>query len=355
MSNARTGFTLWFIIGSVVAAVFQIGQAGAMGGPMGLIQAGADYPLADVISAEIPGVPLSNGIGHDGQIFYAIGLDPAATYIPEVLPDASYRYRRILFPALASGLGSVHGSTLVWSMAGISALSVGVAAGVAFMIGHTRGLHRWLPLVVVLNPGLWLSVRLLTADALALALGLGAVAAYLRRRDAWCLLLLCAAVLTRETSIVFAIGLGGHAWSFGEAGRAARLLAAPGMALLGWLAFIQLRIGDALTSGGNLGIPGLGIAQSVEVWADQGTSDNVWIACTLAAILVGILATRGRPGLTRWLLWPWIGVALVASHLVWEVGNNAIRTLAPVVTLAGWAMIERLGRRSSELSVPASP
>lgn len=348
----------WLVLGTLLASILQIGQVRELGGsPTSLISAGIDHPLAPVIQRELPGVVFAEGIGHDGQLFYAMGLDLLGAEVPEAMrptEEPAYRYRRILFPALASAGGALDGSALLWGMIVISALAVGVAAAAAADIAAHFEMSHWLAAAVVLNPGVWMSARLLTADNLALALGLLAVAAFLRGRIGWAGVCLALAALGKEPALAFAVGVAGYSW-FSQSRRAEALrmtiIAVVPLAL--WMIYLTSTFDDPLSASGNLVLPGVGVVEGAMRWPDLPLDESIWSVLTLVTSIVAVLGLwRGHP-LWRWLSWAWVAVGLVASELVWTLGNNAIRTLAPIITLTVLGVAHRLTAGTGRPTPPA--
>jgi hypothetical protein len=335
-------FAVWFLIGIATAAILQVGQANSFGGrPEGLLFVGDLQDVAPLVVAELPDAPVTPGHGHDGQIFYAVALDLRGEWVPETLESASYRYRRVLYPALASLFGILDGEALLWGMVTLAAVPVGVASGTAALLATRRGVTPWLALAVILNPGVWLSARLLTADNLALALGLVAVHAYLRNRDILCVVALAAAALTKEPAVVFAVGLAGYSLYHREY-RRVLLLTTSLLPLLGWLLYVHTNIGSILDAGGNTALPGFGIYEARTAWSDQRLRDNVWVAITLAAMVAAVFTGLRSRSMWTWLAIGWVLVGLVASHLVWDIGNNVIRALSPLIPLTAFQVAEAL-------------
>jgi hypothetical protein len=332
--SPRRSFLTWFLIGTAAAAILQVGQTRVMGGvPEGLLFAGNWQEVHVLVAEELPATPIFEGYGHDGQIFYAVGLDLLGESVPDILLSAPYRYRRILFPAAASGFGLLDWPGLLWGMIALSAASVGAAAGAVALLAGKLGLPFWAPLVVILNPSTWLSARLLTADNMALALGLGAIAAFLYRRDSWTVALLAAAALTKEPYLAIALGLGGYSWFRGERWRASRLVVGATVPILLWWGYIAAMIGSPFDSGGNVVGPFAGIAAAVAWWPRQELRDMFYLAAALAGFLASSWVLVRGPRLWSWLVGPWLLIAVLSADLVWHVGNNAIRALGPLFTL----------------------
>lgn len=327
-------FLLWFVFGCAASAFLQWTQVQVMGGvPEGLLFAGTWQEVHPIVVEQLPNTPVFEGDGHDGQIFYAVGLDLRGEWVPDTLLSAPYRYRRILYPALAGGFGAWEGAGLLWGMITLSTLSVGLAAGAIGAIATVRALPGWLPVITILSPATWLSSRLLTADNLALALGLLAVLAFSFRRDALVVIALAAAALAKEPAIAFAVGLAGFAWFTGERSRGLRIALCSGLPMAIWWGYIYLAIGNPLDSGGNVVAPLVGIARSIPVWGLQETRDWFYLVWVLTGCVIALWVLVRGHRLWAWLIGPWLAIAAVSSHLVWHLGNNAVRALGPIVVL----------------------
>ena len=335
-------FGFWFAFAFLATATMQLGMVAATGGVGGLIYVGEEHSVRPVIEGQIPGVPLAPGIGHDGQLYYAIALDLPGHWVPSFLEEyesVGYRYRRIAFPALASLFGLLEGTALAWSMAAVNAVSAGVASGTVALLARQLGASPWVALAVAMNPGVWLSGVISTADNLALAAGLLAVWAFLRGHTVAPALLLALASLAKEPALLFAFGLVGYTWFVLNDRRRAMALASVTVApLAAWYAYVHLAIGDVFDSAGNIGWPGQGIVEAAAVWGGQHVWENARLAITLAFLAAGMIGWFRMDRLGRWLTIPWVVLALGSSHLVWDLGNNAIRTLSPLIVLVALAL-----------------
>lgn len=359
----RRPVVAWLIIGVGVGAFLQTIQAMAMGGsPAGLLFLGTWQPLHAVVVEYLPQAPIFPGFGHDGQIFYSIALDPTGSWLPDSVQMEPYRYRRILYPALAGLFGNLTGESLLWGMIILASLPIGLAAAAtAYLvrdpeIGLTSSVAvRWAPLLIVLNPGVWLSAQLLTADNLALGLGMIALATFLLRRDGLTVVALAGAALAKETGAAFAIGLVVVALTRREFRRAFRLALFSGMPVVAWWLYVATNISNPLDPAGALAFPFVGITQSVSYWWDQSIKDWYYLLLALGGVGAGtwVLIT----GRTFWgsLVAPWILLAIVSSLAIWHVGNNAARAFSTLLVLGvlGLGSRERTRGNRRELS-PAS-
>lgn len=346
-------FLLWFLVGTAAAAILQVGQARSMGGvPEGLLFLGDQQEVYTIVKEELPRAPVTEGFGHDGQIFYAVALDPWGEWVPDTLLSSPYRYRRILYPGLAGGFGLLDGSRLLWGMILLAALPVGVASGTAAVLAATLGWTRLAPVFVILNPATWLSARLLTSDNLALALGLLGVLAFVRRRTGWAVIALAAAALTKEPYLAFAAGVAGYAWFEGDRRRAVTVLAGSAMPLVAWWLYVAAAVGNPLDSAGNVVPPFVGLVSAIDFWPSLRPRDWLYMGAALLGVASSIVAVVRSTRLMAWLVGPWLLVAILSADLVWNVGNNAIRAFAPLFTL-GLIGVIKTGRAGiSERSSP---
>ncbi len=348
---------LWLLLGVVVALFLQWTQATALGGWSGLLAVGGDATVRPMIQAELPDLVTVEGWGHDGQIGYAIALDLDGSEVSALLVDAGYRYRRILLPFAASLGGLLDGPALLGGFMLVTALGMGAAAAALESIRRRFGWSPWIHLGVVANPGLWMSVRLLTADVLAFGLAAVAVASYVAGRRQRVVVLLILAVLAKDQYLLVALSLAGHAWFARRDRSGVAFMAIPGLVLAVWAACLQFAFGDGFTARGNLTWPGGWIPSSVEAWITVSAGDQVLVAVGVASLAwatVAFFTSRSR--LFRWLVGPWILLAAVSSEWVWALGNNVVRVFAPLLTLGVVASIAPLrqisvaGRRATASS-----
>ncbi|MBW3591858.1 MAG: hypothetical protein KY393_08455, partial [Actinobacteria bacterium] len=81
-------------------------------------------------------------------------------------------------------------------------------------------------------------------------------------------------------------------------------------------------------SEGNLTLPFVGIVEAVPTWIISDGIDKFWTSATILAVGLSLATLwKGSP-LARWLVAPWLALAFMSSHLVWDFGNNSIRAFA---------------------------
>ena len=335
----------WFLLGCSVAIALQVLQVISLGGDRtALLSVGTESPLRSLIELELGEVTLVPGPGHDGQMSYLIARNPGGE-VGEVLDHAGYRYRRILYPALAGGLGSLSPeATLwglqIWAVAGMGLATASVAAAAAAL-----RLPPWVILGVVANPGVWQSVQLLTPDVLALGLALAGLALCLEGRWTIGAVLLAASALTKDQYLVTALGLAGWAWWSQRDRRNALLLAVlPGGLLSMWAWMVGPVEGLAVR--GNISLPGAGLLLSAGRWAEDGARGFLFATLAALGLAAGTAsALLARRSLYAWLTLPWVALGLISSTWVWDHGNNVLRVLAPVWVFATLSLAAAFSER----------
>jgi hypothetical protein len=337
--NLRQTFWKWAAIGLVVGGFLVWAQANAVGGPAGMLQVGETSALRPIIEEQLGDIPLAEGPGHDGQIFYAIGVDLRGDRVGPLLDDAGYRYRRILMPLVASMLGLLDGQALLMGQIVVGLVSMSLAAGLVAAMSAEAGRSDLWALTVVLNPGVWLSVQLLTSDAMSLALMVLGLYFYVRRRDrssgAWFAL----AGLAKDVILITPL-------SIGLRDRRRTVLLIPAVVLFVWMLGLTVTFGTGFNPRGNLAWPFMGIIRASSNWAHLDLKESVYVAVALGFVVIGAVWSLRR----SWLRWPivaWTVLALVSSNWVWDFGNNAVRAFAPIVVLVALA-----GSQPTPTSVP---
>jgi hypothetical protein len=332
MSAEHRVFLKWGIIGVLVAAFLLLTQSMAVGGFTGLLDVGELSALRPLIERELGELSLAPGYGHDGQIYYAIALDLRGEFVPDLLDHAGFRYRRILMPLLASGFGLLGGWPLLYGMILVTVLSTGLATGAAALIAHRGRLTQLAALAVLLNPGVWLSIRLLTADILALGLMLGALAMLTSRRRLSAATF-ALATLAKDTFLMTPAGL-----AVTRDRRKWLPLILSVVALVAVMAWTTVTVGDGFAARGNLTWPLVGIAQASSNWSNLGVGDIIFLIFALVSVFAGlIIGVRHR----TWLRWPiltWSVLGLISSSWVWDFGNNAARAFAPIAVLVALSL-----------------
>jgi hypothetical protein len=340
----------WTTVGMVLALMAHAAQRPPT--LASVIRVGTSNPLFSAIEAELgPGVA-TGPIGHDGQIYYMIARDPFATG-PTATALASfdqnppqYRYRRILFPLLAGGAGRLSAKATVVNMIVLTVLAFGVMAAAIADLAYVARLGPGSVVVAIVNAGGLLSVMLVTADIIGLALGLAGFALFLRGRFAVATTVLAAASLAKETYVLLPLALTVFL-ALGRNWRRSGMMASASLPLLAWTGYLAATLPDPAGRAANLDLPLIGLGASFADW-QRGLDVVQATAASLALLSLGLclvrVATRRLDSLSSVIL-PWIGLALTSGYAVWVIPTNALRALAILWPLAILAKAPQLAPR----------
>ncbi|MDX2162700.1 MAG: hypothetical protein SF162_15375 [bacterium] len=192
--------------------------------------------------------------GYDGQ--FALYIAAFGANATPFIDGPTLRYQRILYPVTARALALGNPGWAAYTLIAVNVIAHAVGAGLlGYLLGAVGKTHGiavqrrlpWMALAFTFWFGGLIAVRLDLNEPLCMALALGAVVAYLDRRDRLTAALLILSTLTKEIGLVFAAGLALHAFFNGERARAVYLLAAPGIAFLAWWGVLYLTFGTLPT------------------------------------------------------------------------------------------------------------
>jgi hypothetical protein len=326
----RAGRAGIVLVTVVVAAVWPAQWAVRAGDLTAILGIGRTGPSAGLVVAELDDAVVFANKGHDGQQFYVVARHP---FDPEAgapwLDNPSYRYRRILFPALAGRLAPAGGRNLVAALLAVSLAGVGLGA---WALSRLRDAPRWLPLLVAVTPGVVAALLLSLSDALATGLVLVAFVAAREQRWPLTLLTLMLAGLTRETTLLAALAI---AFAPGLSGRwRAAIVTLPVATLSAWMASVSLALGED---------PGGGATQQFALpfagWLSSGDDAGGLLIGVLSAAL--LIAGVVRAGFWRPVQVYLVLLLVLDAMLADDVTSSwidASRVVAPGVPLAAWAL-----------------
>jgi hypothetical protein len=146
-----------------------------------------------------------DGPGYDGQFYLYVALDPggAESYIDE----PPYRYSRIAYPLAARVIGLGRADLIPFGLLLVNLLAVGAGTLAIAVLLRGRGLSPWYAALYGFFPGLFVAVFRDLAEPLAYALAAGGLLALERRRIPVAVALFALAGMTRETTLLFPLGL----------------------------------------------------------------------------------------------------------------------------------------------------
>ncbi len=327
----------WFVVGLAAGLFLQLLQVRALGGDWtALISAGEASRLLPLIEEELGPVQVVEGAGHDGQFSYLIARDPLGDgAAPEAFDHGAYRYRRILYPLFGSGFGLLGPEATLWGLVAWAVIGMGLAtSGVVALATHLGG-RSWAAAGVLANPGVWLSVQLLTPDVLALGLSVTGVTLWVRGQRSWAMVLLAAAALTKDQYLLVALAVAAYSWTQRARQHGVLLAVSAGLPLLVWSAWLTVSMGEGLTPRGNLSLPFVGVVGAADGWAASGAKDLTFSLIAILGLAAAVVVPWWRRNrLVRWLSWSWAALAVSSSGWVWNLGNNSLRVFAPLLVFA---------------------
>ncbi len=293
-------------------------------------------------------------VSGDGQAFAAIAQDPLLQR-PELIPgdgEFAYRAQRPLWGHLAWVLSAGRPGAVGWALAAMSVLAAGFCAAVLGLLLQQRGQSPWWALAVLLA-GME-SLSQLTPELFALGL-LGLALSLPRARRGLAIALLCAAVLTRETTLVAIaawalVELAGTRGDMGNRLRAVAPFTSPFAVFAGWIVLLRLRVGTWTWEQPHdrTSAPFAGLRDAFDPVSGRIT---VGVLVAVGVCALGLWLARGDV-----LTWIALAFALFATTFAAQVWTGAgyERTLLPLYTLGGIAALAGVRQRAANESTVAS-
>jgi hypothetical protein len=185
--------------------------------------------------------------GYDGQFVYYVARDGWAA-LPHI-DNAPYRLQRILYAMLARLLSGGDAALLPWVMVAINAAAILVTTWLITAWLAARGVWTWYGLAYPLFVGTLMSYSRDLTEPLAYALALAGVVCWLGARRSAAVVLLAAAPLARETTVLFiaclaAVELLERRW------RRVAVLALTLAPMLTWQVYVRTALGTLPVSNG---------------------------------------------------------------------------------------------------------
>jgi len=351
VGDRRRNTIRWSLLATLLVAVMVPASVLSDGAPLVAITSpGAEGPAAAACASDFPELALPPGKGHDGQQFYAIARDPlrpeaAAPY----LDRPRYRLQRIAYPLVAGVLSGARGGTgLVLAMlaTGLAAIFAGCLATGA--LATRWGAPPWSAAMFAVVPGNLVALRLSTADAMALALAVSAIALLEARRPLLALALVAGsvAVLTKEAVLVVLL-----AYALARRDRRSLLVAAVPFATgAAWALWLRLTVVADRPQVIELTAPFAGLAAAARRWArGEEAGAPLILAATVMLVAAALWRHRDR------LIWSLAGVpalfVIVLSADATGLWANVSRIAAPALLFALVAVVSPASLpRNSELN-----
>ena len=220
--------------------------------PSALVRMSETDAIADVARSHDPDFVLFPAEGHfDGVYFYAIALDPLAVGDQHDLIDLHrYRYGHPGYGWLGTVVSFGDPARVPLALLLVSLAAMGVAGWAVSRIADLLARSPWWGLLVAVNPGLVLSVTVLTSEPAGVAFASLGLLFWFRGRGVVAVVLFAAACLVKEPFALVPAGL--FAWEVLEQIRHRAppgatwrmlLLAVTVLPLAWWHLYLRLRFG----------------------------------------------------------------------------------------------------------------
>jgi len=298
-------------------------------------------PYIDKSSAYI----FKGKVGYDGQFFLAIALDPTLQNkrTVQALDNPKFRYRRIGYPVVGYILGLGNSELIPYVLVGLNMIcivAIVLLISVLFQIEGMGPPYRWVPVLALAIPGVWVTLCTSTADLLGTTLFIATLVGLRLGRNGVASLSLCLACLTRETYLGVAVILIvlelRHHW------RNTLWLGLATVPALLWNALVYGRIQEG-TSGlrENFGIPFAGVLAKLQQILDGGLSiKNLYETYSFALLMatalflaVSVIRTRRYPAVVPFSVLPYLVILTASTMHIFVYHSNYLRVFIDVFVL----------------------
>ena len=174
----------------------------------------------------------------------------------------------------------------------MSLVGVLIGALATGALSMTLGGPAWVALAFPLLPGVYWSLRVTVADALALGFVLAALALAARSRHGWAIAVGCLAVLAKEPVILILLG-----WSIARQTRRDWLMTViPGLVIALWMVWLRIQLpADPPRATQDIGLPFVGL---YDAWTQIWSQGQEWVgmACTIPFVKLAPTDSAVSPG-----------------------------------------------------------
>ena len=302
-----------------------------------------------------PGLTVIPNIGgYDGLTFYRLALDPftrvqAANGIR--LDNPSYRQQRILYPLIVWLLSLGHAPWVSWLLVAVNIIAAAAMAAFGGAFAKRFGYHTMWGVIVPLYPGFVLTFSRDLAEIMAASFAMGAIWAVASRRNVTAALLLTAAVLSRETTLLLAFALAA-AWIIERVLRRERRIAAITFAIpiavyALWQLFLALRWGvTPLRSGAPaIAMPFVEYARflaasSARRYHQQRLYFTESLFLAAVVITVVLIWRRSRAAIEWRFAWlGYLAIFAILPHTIWLEDFGFLRIFADLFLVSAALII----------------
>ena len=343
-SGESTGaFTPWLVglVGLAFVGYIAFGLlSGADWNPTALIKFGeSNGALREYAEEHFGDVVLAGGEGHDGKFFFIQASDPFYLEPDEnafLLDRPTYRAQRMLYPTVAGGLGMFSPGVTAWMLVILNIVAVGAGTYLTSRVAMVLGLSPLFGLAFLINPGVFVSSVIDTAEVFAMVFLMAGILLAIERKHTSAAVLFTLSALSRETMLLCAIG-----WVFFELVHSRKVrweMSLPFLAVGAWWLYLRVRIGnlaDGVQDVRALGAPFEGLANAFQDWVSRPEKLDDLI---VGLALVGIFVFFAYLAFTRRSLIPLMAagfglVGILMVDEVWISYFDSSRALTPLITL----------------------
>jgi hypothetical protein len=318
---------------------------------------------------------VERGKGYDGQFFYRLALAPADLQLTAhgVRLDTPLRRQRVGYPMLAWLVSAGRPGLVVWALLLVNILGLGVLGLLGGLAAQQAGRHAMWGLIVPGFPGFVMTIARDLSEITAACFVLSALLALRRQRPLVTGVLLSAAVLTRESTMVVVVAVAAvdvirrwRQWRHPRAAdgdhagvpSAAAAWALPILAFLAWQLAVVTATGSTplLDDTSNLSLPFAALLPAAMGWLTAGLQPGITLRFALLAMLMimallvvaSLRRTSARP--QERLAWAsYLVLAVSLSRDIW-VDPADFRTLAELHVTGALVL---LGDPRRRLGLPA--
>jgi hypothetical protein len=353
-----------FIVGLVIGASLMVYFVGSLGGgnPVILMSFGDQYtpdPGLEELARQEFGdqVALVSYSGHDGKFFYLLARDPLLIHSDRFavhLDFPGYRAQRIGFPLLAS-VGNLAGPIgVVYALLSLNVIAFAVGTWATAGLARSMGASAWWGLAFPLSVGFVFELLITGSQIWAAALAIAAIWALAEERLPWGVAAMAAAVLCRETALLWAGGAAAYMWVRQDRRReAAAVVGVPLGAAFLWNAYVLFRLGSPLWEGpaNALALPLVGFFEAIGGWRSDGAE---WLVAPAILLLTAVVFWQAwkRPSLLSWAAAAYAVVIPFMGEAVWRRFSDFTRVAA--LLMVSMPLVYAANRSATEPKVPVA-
>ena len=273
--------------------------------------------------------------GYDGQFAYYIARDPLGA--AEKMDEPAYRYRRILYPALAWLLSAGgQAGLLPWALLGINLAASAAATGLLAWLLERHDARGWFAWLLPWSIGGLFALRGNLNEHLSLALALAGLAFLVRERPGLAAVAFALGGLAKEMALLFAVG--GVCWLLARRRREAALGLALGSIgpLLVWSGFLPIWLEQPLFPSERTAFEWL------PFWGLKSVLSPAELVMTLVWVVLPTAGLMARAAMDLWR-WRSSGQAAPGALYAWCVVTNGLFiTFAPRASYVDFLAMMRL-------------